>query len=134
MSAIKTVLSGAADYFPMLVPRPAPKFVTESGNRVYGIVAEFSETPKMYHAAEMVRYLEQRTRVKSQTHNSSGREALKSRSTRSAGRVAFGSAIVVRHGRPRRLAPRMSCARISRWTWQRGTCSPALSSAFHVRR
>lgn len=55
MSAIKTVLSGAAEYFPMLVPKPAPRFVTESGNRVYGIVAEFSETPKMYHAAEMVR-------------------------------------------------------------------------------
>ena len=38
------------------------------------------------------------------------------------------------HGLPRRLAPWMPCARISRWTWQRGTGSPALSSAFHVRR
>ena len=59
---------------------------------------------------------QQRSRVKSQTHSSSGREALKSRSTRSAGRVAFGSAIVVRHGLPRRLAPWMPASRISRWT------------------
>lgn len=55
MAGLNTILSGAADYFPMLLRKPAPRFVTESGRRVYGIVAEFSETPKMYHAAELVR-------------------------------------------------------------------------------
>jgi hypothetical protein len=55
VSAINTLKSAASDYFPMFVRKPAPRFVSESGNRVYGIVAEFSETPKVYHAAEMVR-------------------------------------------------------------------------------
>jgi hypothetical protein len=55
MAGITTLISGAADYFPGFVRRPAPKFVTESGKRVYGIVAEFGETPAMYHAAEQVR-------------------------------------------------------------------------------
>ena len=52
---LKELISGAADYFPMLLRKPAPKYVSESGNRVYGMVAEFHETPKVYHAAEMVR-------------------------------------------------------------------------------
>ena len=47
--------------------------------------------------------------MKSATHSSSGRSAVKSRSTRSGLRVAAGSAIVVRHGLPRRLAPWMPC-------------------------
>ena len=55
MSALSNITSAAADYFPMFVRKPAPRFVSESGKRVYGIVAEFSETPKVYHAAEMVR-------------------------------------------------------------------------------
>lgn len=55
MSAVNTIKSAAADYFPMFVRKPAPRFVSESGKRVYGIVAEFSETPVVYHAAEMVR-------------------------------------------------------------------------------
>ncbi len=55
MSAINTIKSAASDYFPMFVRKPAPRFVSESGNRVYGIVAEFSETPRVYHAAEMIR-------------------------------------------------------------------------------
>ncbi len=45
----------AADYFPMLIRKPAPKFVTESGNPVFGMVAEFSETPKVFKAAKQVR-------------------------------------------------------------------------------
>jgi len=45
----------AADYFPMLIRKPAPKFVTESGSPVYGMVAEFSETPKVFKAAKQVR-------------------------------------------------------------------------------
>ncbi|MFK7884274.1 MAG: DUF3341 domain-containing protein [Phycisphaerales bacterium] len=55
MSSISTLISGAADYFPMFVPKPAPRFVSESGNRIYGMVAEFSETPKVYQAAQHVR-------------------------------------------------------------------------------
>ena len=45
---------------------------------------------------------QQRRYVKSATHNSSGPLAVKSRSTRSVGRRAAGSGLVVRHGRPRR--------------------------------
>ncbi len=48
---------------------------------------------------------QQRRYVKSASHSVSGRCALKSRLTRSGLRCAAGSAIVVRHGRPRRLAP-----------------------------
>jgi hypothetical protein len=77
---------------------------------------------------------QQRRYVKSQTHNSFGRAAVKSRSTRSGRRVAAKSRRVVRHGRPRRFAPRIPASRISRCTWQRGTCSPLRNSAFHKRR
>jgi len=56
---IKSIINDAkslgADYFPMLLRKSAPKFVTESGNAVYGIVAEFSETPKVFSAAKKVR-------------------------------------------------------------------------------
>jgi hypothetical protein len=47
--------NGLADYFPMLVRKSSPKFVTESGNAVYGMVAEFNETPKVFKAAAKVR-------------------------------------------------------------------------------
>ena len=50
---------------------------------------------------------QQRRYVKSASHSSSGRVALKSRLTRSGLRVADGSGVVVRHGLPRRLAPWM---------------------------
>jgi len=59
---------------------------------------------------------QQRRYVKSASHNRLGAGALKSRSTRSGGRVALGSGVVVRHGLPRRLAPRMPAWRISRLT------------------
>ncbi|MDF1809541.1 MAG: DUF3341 domain-containing protein [Phycisphaerales bacterium] len=55
MSMIKEMMTTAADYFPMLLRKQAPKFVTESGNPVYGIVAEFDETPKVFKAAAQVR-------------------------------------------------------------------------------
>lgn len=55
MNTLDAMKSFAADYFPGSVRRPAPRFVTESGSRVFGMVAEFSETPKVYHAAVMVR-------------------------------------------------------------------------------
>lgn len=44
----------AYDYFPFL-KRPAPKFVTESGAEVYGVMAEFHTPAAVYHAAEKVR-------------------------------------------------------------------------------
>lgn len=52
---ITDLKSGLADYFPMLARKSSPKFVTESGNAVYGMVAEFSETPKVFKAASKVR-------------------------------------------------------------------------------
>ena len=59
MSAMKTKIndlkSGLADYFPMVMRKPVPKFVTESGAAVYGMVAEFDETPKVFKAASKVR-------------------------------------------------------------------------------
>jgi hypothetical protein len=41
--------------------------------------------------------------------------------------------VVVRHGLPRRFAPWMLFARISRSTRPRPTSSPARNSAFHIR-
>jgi len=52
---INDAKSLGADYFPMFLRKPAPKFVTESGNPVFGIVAEFDETPKVFKAAKKVR-------------------------------------------------------------------------------
>ncbi len=43
-----------SDYCPF-VARPPARFVTETGARVYGIAAEFTETPQVFHAAEHVR-------------------------------------------------------------------------------
>lgn len=47
-------LADLADYLPF-VSRPAPRFVSESGNRIYGMVAEYSDAPTFYHAAEKCR-------------------------------------------------------------------------------
>jgi Alternative complex III, ActD subunit len=55
MSMIKDTINAAADYFPMILRKQPPKFVTESGNAVYGMVAEFSETPKVFKAAKQIR-------------------------------------------------------------------------------
>jgi len=55
MSQITDLMSLAADYFPMLVRKPSPKYVSERGVRVHGMLAEFDEVPKVFHAAEMVR-------------------------------------------------------------------------------
>lgn len=55
MSMINTFINSAADYFPMLMRKGAPRFVTESGKPVYAIVAEFDETPKVFKAAKLVR-------------------------------------------------------------------------------
>lgn len=70
----------------------------------------------------------------SATQRRFGAAALKSRQTRSARRGAVGSGFVVRHGLPRRLAPWIPALRMSRWTVQRATGSPARTSAFQVRR
>lgn len=48
-------MKSAADYFPMMLRKGAPRFVTESGKRVHGIVAEFDETPTVFKAAQRVR-------------------------------------------------------------------------------
>lgn len=50
MSIVQTV----ADYLP-LVPKPRPKFVTENGKRVHGLVAEYESAPAVFHAAEQIR-------------------------------------------------------------------------------
>ena len=55
MSMLKDLTNIAADYFPMLLRKSAPKFVTEAGKPVHGIVAEFDETPKVFKAAQRVR-------------------------------------------------------------------------------
>lgn len=44
-----------ADYFPFLVRKAPSRFVTESGNDVHGIMAEFDTPAAVYHAAEKVR-------------------------------------------------------------------------------
>lgn len=44
----------AHDYFPFL-RRPAPKFVTEKGDPVYGFLAHFDTPQAVYAAAEQVR-------------------------------------------------------------------------------
>jgi hypothetical protein len=49
-----SILATAADYFPGL-PKPAPRFVTEEGRRVYGMTASFHDVPKAFHACEKVR-------------------------------------------------------------------------------
>ena len=71
--------------------------------------------------------------VKSATHNRLGRSAVKSRSTRSAGRAAVGSATVVRT-RLCRLAPRILSSFISRATWSRPMSWPARRAATHSLR
>lgn len=55
MSMFTTITNAAADYFPMLLHKSSPKFVTASGKPVYGIVAEFDETPMVFKAAQHVR-------------------------------------------------------------------------------
>lgn len=44
-----------ADYLPFLIKKGAPRFVTPSGARVHGVLAEFDTPAAVYHAAEMVR-------------------------------------------------------------------------------
>ena len=77
---------------------------------------------------------QQRRYVKSPTHSRFGALGGEVPVDQIRRRCAVGSVIVVRHGFPRRFAPRIPCARISRCTWQRGAVSPARRSAFHVRR
>lgn len=43
-----------SDYFPW-IPRPPARFVTESGEEVHGVMAEFETSAAVYHAAEKVR-------------------------------------------------------------------------------
>jgi len=50
MSMLQTI----ADYFPF-IPKARPKYVTESGNRVHGLIAEYATSAEAYHAAEQIR-------------------------------------------------------------------------------
>ncbi len=54
MTSINALLSQAAEYLPFL-PRPTPRFVTQSGTRVHGLIAAFKTPAAVYHAAEAVR-------------------------------------------------------------------------------
>ena len=49
-----TTLPSLSDYLPFL-PRSNPKFVTEAGNRVHALAAEYDSSPSIYHAAEKIR-------------------------------------------------------------------------------
>jgi hypothetical protein len=49
-----SILHTAADYMPF-VPKPRPQFVTENGNRVHGLIAEYESSPAVFHAAEKIR-------------------------------------------------------------------------------
>ena len=69
----------------------------------------------------------------SATHSWSGREAVKSRSTRSGGRGADGSGTVVRLRCPR-ITPSRPSSPISRSTVQRATTTPLRSRARVIRR
>lgn len=44
-----------SDYMPFLFRPPAPRFVTESGAPVHGVLAQFDDLAKVYHAAEKMR-------------------------------------------------------------------------------
>ena len=44
-----------AEYLPFLIKKGAPRFVTASGARVHGILAEYDTPAAVYHAAEQVR-------------------------------------------------------------------------------
>lgn len=50
----KWMIASIPDYVPFL-NRPTPRFVTEDGRRVHGMIAEFSTPADVYHAAEKVR-------------------------------------------------------------------------------
>ncbi len=52
--SVSELLASASDYMPF-IPKPAPKYVSESGKPVHGITAEFSKTPVVVRAAEKVR-------------------------------------------------------------------------------
>lgn len=44
-----------AEYLPFLIKKGAPRFVTASGARVHGVLAEFDTPASVYHAAEKIR-------------------------------------------------------------------------------
>lgn len=49
-----SLMQGIAEYLPF-VPAPMSRFVTERGNPVYGVVAEYESSPCVFHAAEKIR-------------------------------------------------------------------------------
>ncbi|MEL6330171.1 MAG: DUF3341 domain-containing protein [Planctomycetota bacterium] len=51
---LQETLAAIPEYVPGMT-RPAPRFVTEEGRRVHGMIAVFDDPPTVYHAAERVR-------------------------------------------------------------------------------
>jgi len=51
---VSRVVGAIPDYLPF-VPKRAPRFVTEDGRRVWGVMAEFDSPERVYHAAEKIR-------------------------------------------------------------------------------
>lgn len=49
-----SIFQSAAEYLPV-IPKARPKYVTENGKRVHGLVAEYETAADVYHAAEHVR-------------------------------------------------------------------------------
>lgn len=54
MSLSPAITKALSAYAPFIAP-PPPRFRTEDGDAVYGIMAEFPDVPTVYHAAEHVR-------------------------------------------------------------------------------
>ncbi len=52
--SVSEMMALASDYMPF-IPKPAPRYVSEAGKPVHGIIAQFSKTPAVVHAAERVR-------------------------------------------------------------------------------
>lgn len=55
MTADRTsLMRGLSNYCPW-IKRPAPRFITESGAEVHGVLAEYETPAAVYHAAETIR-------------------------------------------------------------------------------
>lgn len=54
MSLSPAITRAISAYAPFVKP-PAPRFKTEAGDPVYGMMAEFADVPTLYHAAETMR-------------------------------------------------------------------------------
>ncbi|MEM1331066.1 MAG: DUF3341 domain-containing protein [Planctomycetota bacterium] len=55
MSILPASIGKALSAYAPFIKAPPPRFRTEEGKGVYGMLAEFPDTPTVYHAAEIVR-------------------------------------------------------------------------------